>query len=144
MKNVTYFISYPRRLFLADGLGALLTVVLTLGVLARWTHWFGMPAEALYKLAIAGSVLVLYSFGCGLFIRRGFSPCLRVIAFANVGYAFATLVLCVVYRGEVTPLGWAYFIGECLVLMAVAGAEWKVAAALDQGLGKGSDRCGTS
>ncbi len=129
------FIASPRKLFLADAFGAMVTVALTVGVLARWTHVFGMPAAALYKLAIAGSVFVMYSFGCFLFLRRGFSPYLRIIALANVSYCLATVALCMVYRTQITALGLAYFIGECLVIVALAGMELKVAAALKKAEG---------
>lgn len=127
-----YFIASPQKLFLTDALGAMLTVALTVGVLARWTQLFGMPAEALYKLAIAGSLFAMYSLGCCLFIRRGFSPFLRIIALANLSYCAVTVVLCVVYRTQITAWGLAYFIGECLVLAALAGVEMRVAAALNE------------
>jgi hypothetical protein len=133
---MNYFVASPRKLFLTDALGAMLTVALTVGVLARWTQWFGMPAGALYKLAIAGSVFAVYSFGCFLFIRRSFSPFLRIIALANVSYCAATMALCIVYRTQITHLGWVYFIGECLVVVAIAVVEMRVAARLDKAEGK--------
>lgn len=126
------FVASPRKLFLADALGAVLTVALTVGVLAPCSQWFGMPAAALYILAIAGSVFALYSFGCFLFVRRNFSPFLRIIALANLGYCVATVALCVVYRSQVTALGLAYFIGECLVIVTLAGVEMKVATAVNK------------
>lgn len=95
-----------------------------------------MPAEALYKLAIAGSVFAMYSFGCFLFIRRRFSPFLRIIALANVSYCAATMALCIVYRTQITHLGWVYFIGECFVVVAIAAVEMRVAAGLDKAEGK--------
>lgn len=132
---MNYFIASPRKLFLTDALGAVLTVALTVGVLAPWSQWFGMPAVALYKLAMAGSVFALYSFGCLLFVRRNFSPFLRIIALANLGYCVATVALCVVYRTQVTTLGLAYFIGECVVIITLAGVEMKVAAAVNKAEG---------
>lgn len=132
---MNYFIESPRKLFLTDALGATLTVALTVGVLARWTELFGMPAEALFKLAIAGSMFAVYSFACCIFVRRNFSPFLRTIALANVSYCVATMALCVVYRTQITALGWVYFIGECLVVVALAGVEMRVAAELNKGGG---------
>lgn len=132
---MNYFIASPRKLFLTDALGAILTVALTVGVLARWTELFGMPAETLYKLAIAGSVFAVFSFGCFLFVRRNFSPFLRIIALANVSYCVATMALCIVYRTQITDLGWVYFIGECLVVVALAAVEMGVAAGLNKAEG---------
>jgi hypothetical protein len=129
---MNYFIASPRRLLLADALGAMLTVALTVGVLARWTHLFGMPAEALHQLAMAGSVFAMYSFSCCLFVRRSAAPFLRIIALANMGYCVATMVLCVVYRAQITSLGWVYFVGECLVIVALAAVEMRVAAGLNR------------
>lgn len=129
---MNYFAASPRKLFLTDALGAMFTVAITVGVLARWTPLFGMPAQALYKLATAGAVFVVYSFDCFLFVRRMYSPYLRIIALANMGYCFATLALCVVYRSQITALGLVYFIGECLVIAALAGVEMRVAASLSK------------
>lgn len=60
----------PRRLFLIDGLGAIVSAVLLGVVLVRFEHLFGMPQKARYFLALFPSFFAGYDIFCYIQIRE--------------------------------------------------------------------------
>lgn len=53
-----------NKLFLIDGIGALITALLLSQVLARYESVFGMPASLLYVLAGVAACFAVYSLTC--------------------------------------------------------------------------------
>jgi cation transport ATPase len=112
-----------NKLFLIDGIGAIITALLLSQVLARYESVFGMPASLLYILAGVAACFAVYSLTCYWRIKEGGAPFLTGIAVANTLYCIATLGI-VAYRFDtLTWLGVAYFIGEVLVVMALVSVE---------------------
>ena len=52
----------PKRIFLIDGLGAILSAILLGVVLVRWERFFGIPSSTLYFLAILPIFFAIYDF----------------------------------------------------------------------------------
>jgi hypothetical protein len=119
----------PYRLFLLDGLGALLTVVLLAGLVAPRQAVFGMPSAVVYPLAIAVCSYAVYSLACSLLRPRRWRPWLRGIAAANAAYCVVTLAAVAWFYPQMTTLGLAYFAVEAALLVAIAWFEWRFAAA---------------
>jgi hypothetical protein len=119
----------PRRVFLLDGFGALLTAAGLLLVLMRFERSFGVPAGVIAPLAAV--VFALYSLSCWAVYRQvGRRPraFLVAIALANAGYCIVTWALAFAHRAEVTPLGFAYFAAESVIVTLVVTLELKTAA----------------
>ena len=110
----------PRNCFLIDGVGALVTASSLGLLLAPFESLFGMPSRIVYVLAIIAAAFAMYSLVCYLIQPSNWPVFLRVIAVANLSYSVLTILLLFVYRLEVTALGIAYFIGEIIVVSALA------------------------
>ncbi len=118
----------PRRVFLMDGLGAVVSA-LALGVgLPAIQPLIGMPREVLLFLAAIPVVYAVYSFGCAARLPVKWPSWLRGIAMLNAAYAGLSVALLATHAAQIQPLGWAYFVGEILLLSGLAPLEWKVAA----------------
>lgn len=116
-----------NKLFLIDGIGAVITALLLSQVLARYEPVFGMPASLLCILAGVAACFAVYSLTCYWRIKEGGAAFLTSIAVANTLYCIATLGI-VAYRFHtLTWLGVAYFIGEVLVVMSLVGVELSAA-----------------
>ena len=118
----------PRKLFLIDGLGASLTVLLLSQLVARFERTFGMPSRVVYALAALAGVFAVYSLTCHFLLRTNGRPYLRAIAVANLLYCALSLGCCIYFADSLTVLGWAYFAGEILIVLALVRAEWAVSA----------------
>lgn len=118
----------PRKLFLIDGLGALLSVFLVGVVLSRFESVFGMPQTATYWLAALPCLFALYSFTCFLLIKENWRPYLRLIALANLLYCGLTMGLVIYFYQRLTVWGLLYFVGEVIVVIGLAYVELKTAS----------------
>lgn len=113
----------PKKVFLIDCLGALLSAFLLGIVLVSLERLFGMPPGILYFLALLACVFALYSFWNYRNLREKWQPYLKAIAFANLFYCGLTLGLVIYFRGNLTTLGFLYFGLEILVILALVKVE---------------------
>lgn len=117
----------PRRMFLIDGLGALVSAFFLGCILVRWEKMFGMPVFVLNYLAIAAVFLAVFSVTC--FVRTPKKPrfYLRFIAVVNFVYCCISAVCVIVYFDYLTVSGVLYFVGEIVILGLLIFTELKVA-----------------
>ncbi len=119
----------PKRLFLIDGFGALLTAVVLFTILARYEDHFGMPRNVVYFLSAMACVYSIYSFCCSFFVSRNWSNYLRTIAIANIAYCCLTFGFMLYFFQVLTILGLVYFSLEIVVISCLVFLEFKVIAA---------------
>ncbi len=117
----------PRRLFLIDSLGALLSIFLLGFVLVQLESFIGMPKSILYKLAIAPCFFAVYSFICYWRLPKNWRFFLKIIALANLIYCCVSIMLVFYHFEQLTQLGLVYFLGELIVLIALIYLELKTA-----------------
>lgn len=117
----------PKKLFLLDSLGGLLSAIMLGLVLTSMETAFGMPRKVLYPLAFIACAFSLYSFLCFWRFPEQWRPYLRLIAVANLSYGCLTLGLVMYWHQQLTPLGLLYFVLEMLVVTGLAVYEWRVA-----------------
>lgn len=115
----------PRRLFLIDALGALLTASILGLLLPHFAQGWGIPRRDLYFLA--GGVLLLFFYSISIFLiqPRYWLMYLRIIAGANFSYCLLTLALLWHWRQSAQTMAYTYFIGEALVIFGIARWEWR-------------------
>lgn len=119
--------SNPRLMFLLDGFGALLSVLLLGVVLVKLESTIGMPTQTLYVLAGIAGVFAGYSFFCAFRIKKNWRPFLKIIALANLSYCLLTFSFLLYHQAHVTTIGLIYFLVEIVIIVALALFEFKVA-----------------
>ncbi|TPN88026.1 hypothetical protein [Aquimarina algicola] len=119
------FRTHPRRIFLVDALGALLSAILLFGVLAQFEHYFGMPRKVLYILSVLAFCLFGYSISCYQFIKTNRKPFLKVIIACNIVYSLISIGLIVEYFDKITELGFIYFVLELIVIGVIVFVEYR-------------------
>lgn len=129
---INYTTMNPKKLFLLDGFGALLSAFLLGVILTRFENTFGMPANALYFLAFLPCIFALYDFSCYLKLAKNQGSFLRVIAMANLVYCCISIGLMIQHFSSLTPLGLSYFVVEIAIIIFLAFIELKTAAKLIQ------------
>ena len=113
----------PKRLFLIDSLGALLTAFLIVAMLMRYTAFFGMPQQPLFVLAAIAFIYTIYSICCYFFIGNRWQAYLKLIAFANLLYCCVTIAFVIYFYSSVTIFGLIYFSVELIVIGCIAAIE---------------------
>ena len=116
----------PKKLFLIDGFGAILSAFLLGIVLVKFEIIFGIPSSVLYPLATIPIFFAIYDFYC---YRKGHQKVgllLKGIAVLNLIYCFISLGL-VSYQFETsTDLGWIYILIEITIVLTLAIIEFRV------------------
>lgn len=126
-----FFVNNPRKLFLLDSLGAILTASMLFFVLRKLNNFFGMPIIVLENLALLALCFAFYSIICFLFLKKNWSFYLHIIAFANLSYGLLTMFLLIAFYTQITWLDWFYFLTEIVVIFVLVYLELKVARALN-------------
>lgn len=121
------FINDPKQLFLFDGIGALISAFFLGIVLVQLQTYIGMPKSTLIMLGVMALTYAVYSIGCFLFLKKNWSPFLKIIAAANLLHCVITVYLMVNNSETLTGLGIVYFVGEIIIVTAIALLELKVA-----------------
>jgi hypothetical protein len=116
----------PKSLFLIDAIGAFITAFLLFMILSPCEAYFGAPKEILRYLSIIAAVYAVYSFSCFLLLKKQWSPFLKIISMANLFYCGLTVSFVIYYSSRLKMLGFAYFLGEILLIVCLACFEWRV------------------
>ena len=113
----------PKRLFLIDGFGALLTAFILFAILRSFNEYFGMPSNVLNLLSIIAFIFSAYSFGCFFLIKNNWHPFLRAIIIANLLYCILTFGLVIYNYPQLTLLAVTYFLLEIVVICILVFLE---------------------
>lgn len=124
--GIKRLITQPKRIFLIDGLGALLSAFLLIAVLARFQEFIGIPQRILYFLAGIASFFALYSHTCSLLVVEKWKVYLKIIMLANIAYCLLTIGVILYFRQTLTILGLIYFLGEISVIGILIWLERRV------------------
>lgn len=114
----------PKRIFLYDAFGALLTAFSLVAILAQLEQYFGMPQETLFLLAGIAIGLFIYSLSCHRFIKSKWKPFLRILIICNAAYLLISLGMVIKHSETLTALGWLYFILEFIVIGVIIRIEY--------------------
>ena len=131
-KIINHLTVNPKKLFLIDFLGAMLTIFLLNILIRNFNEYFGMPKEALGFLSIYAMCLFLYSLLCFLFLKKTWTVFIRGISLANLAYCFLTIGFLIVYYSQITILGLTYFITEILIICGLVYVEFNVGMAINK------------
>lgn len=121
----------PKKFFLIDSIGALLSAFLLGVVLTRFEDTFGMPQKVLYWLSFMACVFSAYSFFCYIGIKGNWKPYLKIISVVNLLYCCLTMTLVIYFFQKLTVPGMLYFILEIIVVTILALIELKMASSPD-------------
>ncbi len=123
---INRFASDPKKLFLLDALGAVLSAFLLGVVLVRFEHLFGIPVNTLYLLAAIPVFFACYDLFSIRKEATRFGQLLKGIALMNLGYCILSLGFAFFHFSKITLLGWTYILIEIAIVASIALLEYKV------------------
>ena len=116
----------PKKLFLIDAMGALLSAFLLGVVLVKFKNLFGVPVSVLYLLTLFPVIFAVYDILCYLKTKNNLKLFLKTIAYLNILYCFVSIVILLNRYKQVTFLGYSYFLVEFLIILTLANFQIKV------------------
>jgi len=120
----------PKRLFVIDGIGAVLSAFLLGIVLVRLESIFGIPSSALFVLAIIPIFFLLFDVISYYSKAEKTSSLLKVIAVLNTLYCIFSIAMAINHMDSITWLGWVYLILEIIVVLSLVMIELGVSKEL--------------
>lgn len=126
-KLINHLAEKPKTLFLIDSLGAMLTAFFLFVIMRTFEEYFRMPKTVLIYFSIIAGCFCIYSTACFLFLKRRWTPFIRLIGFANSFYCVLTIGLLIKYYPLLTRIGATYFLIEIVIICALSYVELNVA-----------------
>jgi len=128
---IVKIISNPKKLFLIDGLGAILSAFLLGVVLVKYESVFGIPLTTLYFLAAIPVLFAMHDLCCSKKNNDQIGKLLKRVAILNFLYCCISIVLAFYHFKTITIFGWTYILVEILIVLILAIIEYKVASRLN-------------
>lgn len=126
MKFPIWLTQTPKRLFLIDGLGALVSAVMLGVVWVAFESFFGLPSSTCYFLALFPCLFAIYDAYAFFSKRQKISLLLKGIALLNTGYCVLSLALATYHYASLTTYGWVYLLLEIGIVLGLASVEWRM------------------
>lgn len=126
-KLINHLAEKQKTLFLIDSMGAILTVFCLFVIMRLFSEYFGMPKKVLAYLSIIAICFCIYSAACFLFLKRRWTPFIRLIGISNLLYCVLTIGLLIKYYPLLTIIGRTYFLIEAAIICGLSYVELKVA-----------------
>ena len=123
-------IKNPRKIFIVDGVGALLSSFLLGVVLVEFEQEFGIPPSALYVLAALPILFALFDFLSYRFSKKPATN-FRLIAAMNLLYCGFSVGMALFHKSSITYLGWGYILGEIIIVSILALFELSLAKRIE-------------
>jgi putative flippase GtrA len=130
LKMLEKFTSNPTKLFIIDGLGAILSAFLLGYVLVKFENIFGIPSKTLYTLAAMPVFFAFYDLYCIRNKKDDLGHFMKGIAIINLTYCCISILFAFYHLGTITIFGWSYLIIEILIIIILTIIEYKVAIRL--------------
>ena len=124
---IQIIIADPKKIFLVDGIGALLSAFFLGVVLVQFEDSVGVSKDILICLSLAAMVMAVYSLSCYFRFPTKWRLFLKAIAIVNLLYCCVTIGLILLDGETLTILGYLYFIIEILIVVSLVFVELKVA-----------------
>jgi len=127
---IDYLAGKPKKLFLIDSFGAILTAFFLFVVLRNFNEYFGMPKILLTYLSVIAVCFCIYSTTCYFFLKNYWTLFISIISIANLLYCILTMGLLIFYYPHLTIIGLTYFLLEIAIICKLIYVELHVAATI--------------
>tara|TARA_B100000745_G_scaffold290434_1_gene229365 strand:+ start:216 stop:626 length:411 start_codon:yes stop_codon:yes gene_type:complete len=125
MRIIQQLVQNPKKIFLVDAIGALITAIFMLYILSPLQAHIGMPLQIITGFGIAALGLFAYSIFCHLQIKTLWRPFLFGVIALNSTYVVVSIILVLMYINDLTTLGIIYFIIEILIIIGLITIEYR-------------------
>ena len=123
---IQYFTRNPKKLFLTDAIGAIVTALSWLIWKLLFAEQFKFHSDVLSGLIFYAIALFCASMQFYLFAKRDFSRCINFLIFGNTGFVLILLSLFCYFWNEISFLPKIYMLFECLIVSNLVYLEFKV------------------
>lgn len=129
-KLVERFAKTPNKLFMLDGIGAVVSALFLGMILPNTENIFGFPKSVLYLLSGFPICFAFYDLFAYYLLNDKYHLFLRFIASANIAYCIISIGVAFNHQDKILIPGWLYLIGEIIIVTLLVSIELKTAKKL--------------
>lgn len=118
-----------QHILWCDGSAGFLVGVLVLALQGWLVTWYGLPEEIIWLIGGANTAYGTYALTLAARAHRTKRSVISLII-ANAMWVPVCVILAVLYRASITPLGLVHLLGEGAFVGALACVEWRWRALL--------------
>lgn len=126
------YIKNPKKFFLLDGMGALLSSILLAFVLPPLENHLGFPASTLYFLACFPVLFLGFDAYSYLKMDNKTGHRLKTIAALNLFYCFLSMGFAFYHYHTLSNWAWGYILLEISAILVLVRMEWRLAERLTE------------
>lgn len=116
----------PKKIFLLDSFGALLTTILLYFFLRNFNDFLGLPKYVFEYLSIIALLFFIYSISCYFIVKQNWKSFLKIICTANILYCLLTSGIILHNYETISVYGIVYFLAEIAVIIGLVALEMKI------------------
>lgn len=125
-RAIESLISHPKRIFLIDSIGALLSAVFLVAIVLFFRQAVGLPEKILYLQLGIACIYSVYSMCCYFLVSSRWRTFLRIISIANLLYSLLIVLCLVVSYDSIAFFGLIYFSLEIMVILCLVFVEFMI------------------
>ncbi len=125
-KLTKHLAAQPGKMFLIDGVGALVSAFFLGFVLTSFQAHIGMPIYILTFLSLIALLFAVYSLISCLWVKQNHRFFLRIITYANFIYCLITGGMIIIFQNQLTLIGFCYFLVEIFLILSLVFLEFRL------------------
>lgn len=115
-----------KKIFLLDGIGAIVSFTSLVLILTVFQSYFGMPKIAVSIFVSMATFFAIHSLSAYFFTVKNKVRKIKLIALGNLIYASITLSCLVYYYQQLTVYDLVYFVFEIIILIFLSWHEFSL------------------
>ncbi len=129
---IDFFLKDPRKIFLLDSFGALVTAICIGVIMVQFNSLFNIPVKILYTLASIAVFLCIYSFSVFKIFPKKWPMLLKFLSQMNLAYCIITVLMLLTFRQSITAWSMAYFTCEIVIILILVSFEQRLVSRFKQ------------
>lgn len=123
LKHLPFLNSYPKKIFLLDGIGAIMTAICLFSMEFVLNLELGMPKIWMRTLIVIAICLSIYSFSSYFITKENWTSILKILSIANLSYCLLTFSLIIVHFKGLSLIAMVYFPLEIIAILILVALE---------------------
>lgn len=120
------FRSNPKRIFLLDSFGALLSAFFLFMIASRYEEQIGLHRSMAYTLSALACIYSIFSLSCFFSANSNWRSLLKTLIIANISHGLLMIWIMAYFYQNLTTIGIIYFLLELGVMISLILTELRI------------------
>lgn len=125
MKRILLILNQSKKVFLLDAIGAFFSAFLLFFIHEILNKdFYNLPNQIITFLYATAGIYMVYSFTCYMLVANKWKKFLSILIGLNLLYILMVVLVLLLFKEQITPLGLSYFLIEIGVISLIIRIEY--------------------